>query len=49
MITEILADPPPGLSGDANGDGVRSPSDDGVRRDRQRGQDAGVPVGLGPR
>jgi hypothetical protein len=28
VITEILADPPPGPSGDANGDGVRSPSDD---------------------
>jgi hypothetical protein len=27
-ITEILADPPDGVAGDANGDGVRDPSDD---------------------
>jgi hypothetical protein len=27
-ITEILADPPDGAAGDANGDGVRDPSDD---------------------
>ena len=27
-ITEILADPPNGAAGDANGDGVRDPSDD---------------------
>ena len=28
VITEILADPPPGAAGDANGDGVRDPSED---------------------
>lgn len=28
VITEILADPPPGLAGDANGDGERDPSGD---------------------
>jgi hypothetical protein len=28
MITEILADPPKGPAGDANGDGVRDPSED---------------------
>ncbi|HKA58101.1 MAG TPA: lamin tail domain-containing protein [Gemmatimonadales bacterium] len=27
-ITEILADPPDGLAGDANGDGLRDPADD---------------------
>jgi len=27
-ITEVLSDPPAGLAGDANGDGVRSPYDD---------------------
>ena len=27
-ITEILADPPDGAAGDANGDGIRDPSDD---------------------
>jgi len=28
VITEVLADPPPGAAGDANGDGKRDPSDD---------------------
>jgi dienelactone hydrolase len=28
MITEILADPPKGPAGDANGDGIRDPSED---------------------
>jgi hypothetical protein len=28
MITEILADPPDGAAGDANGDGVRDPAED---------------------
>ena len=28
IMTEVLADPPQGMAGDANGDGIRDPSDD---------------------